>query len=409
MAHVALKSPGVSGAHRTSMRIGSFTPWYTVRSVSLPAGQIESDQMLDRWWQWSRRRIASIDINSQMMPNVSPRSQNSWEKMTGTRSVSIKIQSDSQEFSILIPQIHHGAQKLPKWDAMDKDCQGALSQAKDVWNSMDQPERSLTFGPRKELKLDESFVLAMSTLSSLSAEFQRWFFDGQGLAVSEFIIHKIKSLNIQSLGNKWSFWQFMNPLRNFRHRMGGTSIGCLWSTKGCLWKYWVFAGCFGSFSRVPGCFFLGRAHTPNPDTELFPVQPRATSLNAQFWYGGNRWNLVAQKLPQVISFQDLQVFAGVCVIFFSVFWWVILGASKQPSAKTGLECSFPGGYCLLALPTKNDAMGDLMDTHPPIPKFQMAHWLKVKWERAAESGVQATSLLYIYIYYIHIHKDARWF
>lgn len=221
MAHVALKSPGVSGAHRTSMRIGSFTPWYTVRSVSLPAGQIESDQMLDRWWQWSRRRIASIDINSQMMPNVSPRSQNSWEKMTGTRSVSIKIQSDSKEFSILIPQIHHGAQKLPKWDAMDKDCQGALSQAKDVWNSMDQPERSLTFGPRKELKLDESFVLAMSTLSSLSAEFQRWFFDGQGLAVSEFIIHKIKSLNIQSLGNKWSFWQFMNPLRNFRHRMGG--------------------------------------------------------------------------------------------------------------------------------------------------------------------------------------------
>lgn len=87
MAHVALESPGVSGAHRTSMRIGSFTPWYTVRSVSLPAGQIESDQMLDRWWQWSRRRIASIDINSQMMPNVSPRSQNSWEKMTGTRKI----------------------------------------------------------------------------------------------------------------------------------------------------------------------------------------------------------------------------------------------------------------------------------------------------------------------------------
>jgi hypothetical protein len=60
----------------------------------------------------------------------------------------------------------------------------------------------------------------------------------------------------------------MNPLRNFRHRMGGTSIGCLWSTKGCLWKYWVFAGCFGSFSRVPGCFFWGGL-TPQTQTPSF--------------------------------------------------------------------------------------------------------------------------------------------
>ena len=85
--------------------------------------------------------------------------------------------------------------------------------------------------------------------------------------------------------------------------------------------------------------------------------------------------------PKITSSYQFSGFAGVCRrlrYFFSVFWWVILGASKQPSAKTGLECSFPGGYCLLALPTKNDAMGDLMDTHPPIPKFQMAHWLKVK-------------------------------
>ena len=72
-------------------------------------------------------------------------------------------------------------------------------------------------------------------------------------------------------------------------------------------------------------------------------------------------------MGQVSSSYHLSGFA-VRLLFFG---GVILGQSSHLPRK-GWSVHFQAGIAHL-LGQLNDAMGDLMDTHHPIPKFQMAH------------------------------------